>query len=267
MAKTSKALTNSLRGMSALSTVLGIGFIVWGVIVQNPPETALTIGMVILGSLALLVGLWGLLASVMGHCCLAVLLLVAFLVNIGELALTIRLMVDMESSVNTLVDNTMNGYKETVKETADQNAQSAANGNPVNTNNRRLFQKKTKEELTTEFTNDLQYARYIFFAFSLIEFILIITTLIIKWRRPYANGVDGDEEDQLAAKSTMAQIQLEGLKNSVSQNNGNDSFYSTSKKAYRSVTKKMTQKYGEFSHDAAWSSSGKKWWQSIPGLG
>ena len=246
--------------MSALSTALGIGFIVWGVIVQNPPENALPIGMIILGTLALVVGLWGLLISIMGRCCMAVLLLVAFLVNIGELALTIRLMVDMESSVNSLVENTMNSYKDSAEQAVNDQQTKAKN-------NRRLFQaRKTKEELTTEFTNDLQYARYIFFVFALIEFILIITTLIIKWRRPYADGVDGDEEHQLAAKSTMAQIQLEGLKNSVSSpNGGNDSFYSTSKKAYRSVTKKMTQKYGEFSHDAAWSTSGKKWWQSIPG--
>ena len=245
--------------MSGLSTALGIGFIVWGVIVQDPPETALPIGMIILGSLALFVGLWGLLISIMGRCCMAVLLLLAFLVSIGELALTIRLMVDMESSVNALVENTMNSYKDTAKEAAGD-----LPDNPKN--NRRLFQvRKTKEELTTEYTNDLQYARYIFFVFALIELLLVIATLIIKWRRPYADGVEGDEEDQLAAKSTMAQIQLEGLKSSVSSQNGNDSFYSTSKKAYRSVTKKMTQKYGEFSHDAAWSSSGKKWWQSIPG--
>lgn len=39
---TSKALKYSLRAMSGLSTALGVGFIVWGVIIQNPPETALT---------------------------------------------------------------------------------------------------------------------------------------------------------------------------------------------------------------------------------
>lgn len=262
MVKSSKALIYSLRSMSGLSTALGVGFIVWGVVIQDPPETALTIGMIILGSLALFVGLWGLLISIMGRCCLAVLLLVAFLVNIGELALTIRLMVDLDSSVNSLVENTMESYKDTAQAAAEDVVDKLDNG-------RRLLQaRKTKEELTTEFMNDLQAARYIFFVFALIEFILIIATLIIRWRRPHAEGVDGDEEDQLAAKSTMAQIQLEGLKSSMSaQNGGNQSLYSSDKKSYRSVTKKMTQKYGEFSHDAAWSNSGKKWWQSIPGLG
>jgi hypothetical protein len=265
MVKSSKALVYSLRSMSGLSTALGVGFIVWGVIVQDPPETALTIGMVILGSLALAVGLWGLLISIMGRCCMAVLLLMTFLVNIGELALTIRLMVDMDSSVNSLVENTMESYKDNAQAAASDAADNRENPD----NGRRLLQaRKSKEELTTEFTNDLQYARYIFFVFALIEFILIIATLVIKWRRPHADGGDGDEEDQQAAKSTMAQIQLEGLKSSVSpQNGGNGSLYSTDKKSYRSVTKKMTQKYGEFSHDAAWSNSGKKWWQSIPGLG
>ena len=40
---TSKALKYSLRATSGLSTALGVGFIVWGVIVQDPPETALTL--------------------------------------------------------------------------------------------------------------------------------------------------------------------------------------------------------------------------------
>jgi hypothetical protein len=261
MVKSSKALNYSLRATAGLSTALGIGFIVWGVIVQDPPETALTIGMIILGSLALFVGLFGLLISVMGRCCLSVLLLVAFLVNVGELALTIRLMADLDSSVNSLVENTMNSYKEDVKEAAED----------VKNPNRRLFQvRKTKEELTTEFTNDLQYARYIFFVFAVIELILIIVTTVIKIRHPHKDGAVGDEEDQLAAKSTMAQIQMEGLKNSVSQNGNNgdsSNMYSSSRKMYKSVTKKMTQKYGEFTTDPAWSSSGKKWWQSIPGLG
>lgn len=218
--------------------------------------------MVILGSLALFVGLLGLLLSFMGRSCLSVLLLVSFLVCIGELALTIRLMVDMEGSVNALVDSTIDSYKDDVNAKIQDNADSKS---------RRLLetQKKTREELENEFTNDLTYARYIFFVFSLIELLLIIATLIIKIKHPYKDGIAGDEEDQLAAKSTMAQIQLEGLKSSVRSNeNSNDSnLYGSSKKMYRSVTKKMTQKYGEFTADPAWSNQKKSWWQNIPGLG
>ena len=218
--------------------------------------------MVILGSLALFVGLLGLLLSFMGRSCLSVLLLVSFLVCIGELALTIRLMVDMEGSVNALVDSTIDSYKDDVNAKIQDEADSKS---------RRLLetQKKTREELENEFTNDLTYARYIFFVFSLIELILIIATLIIKIKHPYKDGIAGDEEDQLAAKSTMAQIQLEGLKSSVRSNeNSNDSnLYGSSKKMYRSVTKKMTQKYGEFTADPAWSNQKKSWWQNIPGLG
>ena len=218
--------------------------------------------MVILGSLALFVGLLGLLLSFMGRSCLSVLLLVSFLVCIGELALTIRLMVDMEGSVNALVDSTIDSYKDDVNAKIQDKADSKS---------RRLLetQKKTREELENEFTNDLTYARYIFFVFSLIELLLIIATLIIKIKHPYKDGIAGDEEDQLAAKSTMAQIQLEGLKSSVRSNeNSNDSnLYGSSKKMYRSVTKKMTQKYGEFTADPAWSNQKKSWWQNIPGLG
>jgi len=182
------------------------------------------------------------------------------LVCIGELALTIRLMVDMEGSVNSLVDSTIDSYKDEVAEKARDEADSKS---------RRLLQRKTEEELTTEFTNDLKYARYIFFVFSVIELFLIIATLIIKLKHPYKDGIEGDQEDQLAAKSTMAQIQLEGLKSSIKNNeNSNDSsVYNSSKKMYKSVTKKMTQKYGEFTTDPAWSNQKKSWWQNIPGLG
>ena len=46
--ETSKALKYSLRATSGLSAVLGVGFIIWGVIVQNPPETALTMYVILL---------------------------------------------------------------------------------------------------------------------------------------------------------------------------------------------------------------------------
>jgi hypothetical protein len=217
-------------------------------------------GMVILGSLALFIGICGFFISFLGRCCLAILLFVGFLVSLGELALTISLMVDMDSSVSKLVDNTLNSYKDSAKTAVEDQ---------VTPNARRLMAaRKTREELTNEYTNDLQYARYIFFVFSLIELIMILVTVIIKIKHPYKNGVEGDEEDQLAAKSAMAQIQLEGLKSSVkgSENGrGDGSFYTSSKKMYKSVTRKMTQKYGEFTSDPAFQS--KKWWQNIPGLG
>eukprot|EP00889_Picochlorum_renovo_P003531 jgi/Picre1/30561/NNA_005923.t1 len=164
--KSSKTLNYSLRAMAGLSTALGVGFIIWAVIVQNPPKTALTIGMVILGTLALLV-------------------------------------VDMDKPVNALVDYTLDSYKDTARDALGD----------VEPKRRSLFEVKTREELEAEFTNDLQYARYIFLVLSIIEFILVIITTVVKIKHPYKGGVEGDEEDQLAAQSAMAQIQLEGLKN------------------------------------------------------
>lgn len=127
---TSKVLKWSLRVMAGLSAVLGLGFIVWGCIVQNPPETALTMyvsalkiqyshnvliklaqycsGMIVLGSLALAVGGLGFLSSVLGRWCLSVLLLVAMLVSLGELALIISLVADLDGAVAKLVDSELN---------------------------------------------------------------------------------------------------------------------------------------------------------------
>jgi len=39
--ETSKALKWSLRTMAGISGALGVGFIIWAVIVQNPPVNAL----------------------------------------------------------------------------------------------------------------------------------------------------------------------------------------------------------------------------------
>lgn len=188
--------------------------------------TIMCSGMVILGTLALCVGLLGLLISFMGRACLAILLLCSFLVAIGELALTISLVVDMDKSVNALVDYTLDSYKDTARDALGD----------VEPKRRSLFEVKTREELEAEFTNDLQYARYIFLVLSIIEFILVIITTVVKIKHPYKGGVEGDEEDQLAAQSAMAQIQLEGLKNSVKTSNENgseSSTYAASKKMYK----------------------------------
>eukprot|EP00890_Picochlorum_soloecismus_P003642 jgi/Picsp_1/4279/NSC_01788-R1_expressed protein [Chlorella variabilis] len=239
--ETSKALKWSLRTMAGISGALGVGFIIWAVIVQNPPVNALPIGLVVLGSLALAVCLLGFLSSFLGRWCLSVLLLVALLVNLGELAIVISLLADLDRSVNALVDNALD---------SEDN-------------------KKTEEQLDEEFRNDLDVARYIFLVIAILEFIAIIVAIVIRIRYPYKNGLrDGDEEDQLAAKSAMAQIQMEGLKHSVknSENAGasDGNFYTSSKKMYKSVTRKMTKKYGEFTTDPAFQ---KKWWQNIPGFG
>ena len=73
----------------------------------------------------------------------------------------------------------------------------------------------------------------------------------------------------------MAQIQLENLKHSVlrgSKSNAggggggpptDNNFYTSSSKLYKNVTKKMSQKYGEFTNDTAFK---VKWWQRMPGF-
>ena len=65
-------------------------------------------GMVILGSLALVVGVLGFLSSFLGRWCLSVLLFVALLINLGELALVISLLADLDKAVNSLVDSELN---------------------------------------------------------------------------------------------------------------------------------------------------------------
>ncbi len=118
-------------------------------------------------------------------------------------------------------------------------------------------------------TSTLEIGRYVFLVFIILQFIALLVTIVMRVKFPHANESD-DFEEQRGARSAMAQIQMESLKNSVSKNKTATSpapeggnFYTASNKMYKNVTKRMSQKYGEFTQDPAFQ---KKWWQGIPGF-
>ena len=91
-----------------------------------------------------------------------------------------------------------------------------------------------------------------------------MVTIVMRVRSPYVDE-SLDFEEQKAARSAMAQIQMESLKKSVSSGNKTatsplpeGSMYSSSGKMSKTVSKKMSQKYGEFTQDPSFQ---KKWWQ------
>ncbi|KAG7673544.1 hypothetical protein NADE_004769 [Nannochloris sp. 'desiccata'] len=198
--ETSKGLKWSLRILSSISAVIGIGFIIWSTIIQSPPKSALPVGLIVLGALALVLALVGLFHSMCGR--LAPL-------------------------------------------TADQVAE--------------------QESLTS----NLEIGRYVFLVFIILQFIALLVTIVMRVKFPHVTESE-DFEEQRGARSAMAQIQMESLKNSVSRNKqatspapSEGNFYAASNKMYKSVTKRMSQKYGEFTQDPAFQ---KKWWQGIPGF-
>ena len=91
-----------------------------------------------------------------------------------------------------------------------------------------------------EIKSHLEIGRWVFLVFVLIEFVALIVTIVVRIRNPYEADADSFEEQQ-AARSAMAQIQMEGLKHSmqrtaskspaVGANDGN--FYTVSNKLYK----------------------------------
>ena len=60
----------------------------------------------------------------------------------------------------------------------------------------------------------LEIGRYVFLVFILIEIVALAVTVVVRVRNPYEADADSFEEQQ-AARSAMAQIQMEGLKHSM----------------------------------------------------
>lgn len=88
--------------------------------------------------------------------------------------------------------------------------------------------------------SQLEIGRYVFLVFIIIQFIVLLVTIVMRVKFPHKDE-GNDFEEQRGARSAMAQIQMESLKNSVSSRNkqatspapegGN--FYTASNKMYK----------------------------------
>lgn len=90
-----------------------------------------------------------------------------------------------------------------------------------------------------KYRTSLEIGRYVFLVAVLIEFIILLVTIVLRVRHPYKES-EGDFEEQRAARSAMAQIQMESLKNSTQRGNGkspgpgqDSNFYTGSAKLYK----------------------------------
>lgn len=221
-----------------------------------------------------------------GRCCLNIFLLFATLVTIGEFAVVITLFANLDGNVQNLLnykideaaapDTTPAPVTTSPALPADTLVTDpAAAGDPLVTEigrklRRSLLAKLTAEQVSwqEDIKSTLEVGRYVFLVFVIFEFVALLVTIVMKVKYPYK--VDGDElDEQRSARSAMAQIQMESLKSSVSRKGAaspapeGGNFYTASNKMYKTVTKKMSAKYGEFTQDPAFH---RKWWQSIPGL-
>lgn len=96
-----------------------------------------------------------------------------------------------------------------------------------------------QSDATSQAYNDLNVPRYIFFVLTLFQMAAIVTTIIIRIRKPYETS-DEEIDERRSAQSAAAQIQMESLKNSVRGNSKSaasptpdSNFYTASNKMYR----------------------------------
>jgi hypothetical protein len=291
MAKTSKPLKWALITYSLLAFFIGVGYIAWGVVLQNPPSQALPLGLVIVGCASIVLSACGCLNSLCGRCCLSVFFFLATLVALGELAIVISLFVNLDGNVEQLTDykgkaeaaaadgkggdelDAVSEQQAAAANAAQQAQQQALEAQQAAVNvGRRLVQAGQKAlENEENIRNALEIGRYIFLVAVLLEFIALMASIVLRVRSPHASDDDEDVEERQAARSAMAQIQMEGLKHSMSKaasrspavgaTDGN--FYTSSTKMAKSVSRRMSQKYGEFTADPAYQ---KKWYQKGGGF-
>ncbi|KAL4538707.1 hypothetical protein Ndes2526B_g03005 [Nannochloris sp. 'desiccata'] len=180
------------------------------------------------------------------------------LLTVGELAIIISLFANLDGTVESLLSYQIS-QEEAAKEDNKKNK------------DRRLLAPLTADQVAEQesLTSNLEIGRYVFLVFIILQFIALLVTIVMRVKFPHVTESE-DFEEQRGARSAMAQIQMESLKNSVSRNKqatspapSEGNFYAASNKMYKSVTKRMSQKYGEFTQDPAFQ---KKWWQGIPGF-
>lgn len=228
-----------LRIFVLLNLISTVGFIIYAIILENPPTSALPLGLLVIGVVGATTGLLGLMASCCYRSCLMTLYVVlAVLVTLAELGITLSLFFGTSQVVDNLAE---------------------AEYGPT----------PTQDQIDSIHTKVVQ-GRWFFLVVVVLQFIGMVAGLILRLcvfprAADYEEG--GFEAGGGAHQATLSQIQMENLKHSTLGRGGGGggiggggdepaAYYAGSKKISRSVTKKMAQKYGDYSH----SSDFKKGW-------
>lgn len=114
--------------------------------------------------------------------------------------------------------------------------------------------------------------RWFFLVVVVLQFISVLVGLVLRFcvfPRQQEYYADDFAEGGFNHQSTVAQVQMENLKASVAGRStgatnpeASQSFYAGSRKINKSVSKKMTAKYGDYAHDADFK---KSWWSRMFG--
>ncbi|GAB4814716.1 hypothetical protein N2152v2_001762 [Parachlorella kessleri] len=220
-----------MRFFSVLQLLTGVGFIIYALILESPPKTAIPIGLIIIGIIAILSFFVGCVGSCYKRWCLSLYLMLGTLVTLAELGIVLSLFFNLDN----VVDN-MSNYQLSKQDADFQTA--VENGNAT---------WNWSRESTVR--NALEIGRWVFLVVIILQLIGLIVAISMKTccYRTAEDYEDFEAQAQEAqsnkaqAEAVKAQIQMENLKQSIGKTSmkspGTDSgsnFYASSSRLYKS---------------------------------
>ncbi|KFM27277.1 hypothetical protein F751_4547 [Auxenochlorella protothecoides] len=196
--------------MACMNFVTGLGFIIYGLVLCAPPNTALPLGLVIVGSFACFTSLFGLIGSYCWLCCLTMYLVMGCLLTMAQLGIILSLFFNLNGVVAniTLYKLSMNPFWDGYDGVR----------------------------------NACLIGRYFFLVALILQAIGMIIAVYLRVRRP-------PTYDEYKEFENDAERQLQrSVQNALSRLTAASLYAKTSSS---SVLKKMSAKYGSFSHDAS----------------
>lgn len=220
-----------MRATIVLNLLSTIGFIIFAVILQNPPKSALPLGLLIVGIIGAIAALIGLFASCFQKgCCMMLYLILGTLITLAELGITLAMFFGKSSVVENL---------------AKSNCSCST---------------PTQDQLNSSNTK-VSNGRWFFLIVLILQTISVLVAVVLRvCVFPRSEEYDDFEAGGSNHTSTVGSVQLEELKHSVTGRatpatnpESGSSFYSSSKRMSRSVSRRVEQKYGAFMHDGGGS--------------
>lgn len=208
-----------MRIFLGLNLLSAIGFIVYALILENPPKTALPLGMLIIGCVGMAAVVVGLLGTLRADCCLTIYMWLGCLLTLAELGITLAMFFNYKNILDQL-------YK----------------SNDAKASERKSIAAKVSG------------GRWFFLVVCCLQFVGVLAAIIFKMcgrAREFESFEDGAE----GGANTNSQIQMQKLQSSingrqthnVSTSPGTAAYAST--KLNKSTTQKMAAKYGEYTSE------------------
>lgn len=92
----------NLRILSVLQLLTGVGFIGFACYLSTPPDDSLTLGLVVIGALAVATAVFGIIQSCSKGCCLTVYLTLGVMVTLAQAGLVLYLFIAPQHAIDKL---------------------------------------------------------------------------------------------------------------------------------------------------------------------